>query len=299
VAGAEMSVVERAVAARQRERATSRRLSGRLSALATHALLIGGLVLVFFPIAWALSTSLKPYGDIFLYPPIWIPDPIQWQNYPDAMTYVPFPRYFRNTALITALDIIGKLLTCSLVAFAFARLRWWGRDVLFVVMLSTLMLPTQVTLIPQFVLYKELGWVDTFLPLLIPNFFGGPFMTFLLRQFFLTIPPELDDAARIDGCSSWGIFWRIIMPLSKPALMAVAIFVFNTSWNEFLGPLIYLHSPENYTIALGLRQFQTEHGPEWHLVMAASLLTMLPILALFFFGQRYFMQGIVFTGVKG
>jgi multiple sugar transport system permease protein len=274
-------------------------LNRRVASLLTHLALAIGLFLVFIPVVFALSTSLKPYGDIFLFPPKWIPDPVRWQNYVEAMTYVPFGIYFRNTAIITGLDIVGKLLSCSLVAFAFARLRWWGRDVMFILMLSTLMLPTQVTLIPQFVLYKELGWVDTFLPLLVPNFFGGPFMTFLLRQFFLSIPPELDDAARIDGCSSWGIFWRIIMPLSKPALMAVSIFVFNATWNEFLAPLIYLHSPQNYTIALGLRQFQSEHGPEWHLVMAASLLTMVPVLVLFFFGQRYFMRGIVFTGVKG
>jgi multiple sugar transport system permease protein len=277
----------------------SHRLNRRVASLLTHLALAIGLFLVFIPVVFALSTSLKPYGDIFLFPPKWIPDPVRWQNYVEAMTYVPFGIYFRNTAIITGLDIVGKLLSCSLVAFAFARLRWWGRDVMFILMLSTLMLPTQVTLIPQFVLYKELGWVDTFLPLLVPNFFGGPFMTFLLRQFFLSIPPELDDAARIDGCSSWGIFWRIIMPLSKPALMAVSIFVFNATWNEFLAPLIYLHSPQNYTIALGLRQFQSEHGPEWHLVMAASLLTMVPVLVLFFFGQRYFMRGIVFTGVKG
>lgn len=295
-----MGTVERSMS-RTHIRVTSRpqRLARRLSATLMHVLLLSGLILVFFPIAWALSTSFKDYGDIFLFPPVWLPNPIRWQNYVDAMTYVPFERYFFNTTLLTALDIVGKIVSCSLVAFAFARLRWWGRNVLFIVMLSTLMLPTQVTLIPQFVLYKELGWVDTFLPLIIPNFFGGPFMTFLLRQFFLSIPAELDDAARIDGCSSWGIFWRIIMPLSKPALMAVAIFVFNATWNEFLAPLIYLHSPDKFTIALGLRAFQNEHGPEWHLVMAASLLTMLPVLLLFFFGQRYFIQGVVFTGVKG
>ncbi|HEY3110593.1 MAG TPA: carbohydrate ABC transporter permease [Chloroflexota bacterium] len=267
--------------------------------LCLHLALLTGLAAVLTPIAFALSTSLKPYGDLFIYPPIWIPSPPKWDNYVEALTFVPFDRYFLNSAIITGFDIVGKLLTCSLVAFAFSRLRWWGRDTLFVLMIATLMLPPQVTLIPQFVIWKELGWVDTFIPLIVPNFFGGPFMTFLLRQFFMSIPPELDDAARIDGCSSLGIFWRIILPLSRPALMAVTVFVFNATWNEFLSPLIYLHSKSNLTIALGLRSFQSEHGPEWHLVMAASLVTMLPILLVFFLGQRYFIQGVVFTGVKG
>jgi ABC-type glycerol-3-phosphate transport system permease component len=264
-----------------------------------HLLLLVGLAAVMMPVVFAVSTSLKPYGDLFIYPPVWIPLPPKWDNYFEALTFVPFDRYFLNTSIITGLDIVGKLITCSLVAFAFARLHWWGRDTLFVIMIATLMLPPQVTLIPQFVIWSQLGWIDTFVPLILPNFFGGPYMTFLLRQFFMSIPPELDDAARIDGCSSLGIFWRIILPLSSPALMAVTVFVFNATWNEFLSPLIYLHSKSNLTIALGLRSFQSEHGPEWHLVMAASLVTMLPILLVFFLGQRYFIQGIVFTGVKG
>jgi ABC-type glycerol-3-phosphate transport system permease component len=264
-----------------------------------HGVLIAGLVLVFFPIAWAVSTSLKNPGDIFLYPPTWIPNPIRWQNYVQAMTTADFGRYFLNTAFITLVDIVAKVLSCSLVAFSFARLRWWGRDFLFLVMLSTLMLPQQVTLIPQFIIYRQLGWIDTFLPLIVPNLFGGPFFTFLLRQFFLSIPTDLDDAARIDGCSSFGVFWRIILPLSRPALMMVAIYVFNITWNDFFGPLIYLHNRNNYTISLGLQAFQTQSGPEWHLIMAASLVAMLPVLILFFFGQRYFIQGVVFSGVKG
>ena len=277
----------------------SRRLTRQLSAGMIHLMLLAGVVLVFLPVAWALSTSLKDPGDLFLFPPIWIPNPIRWQNYVEAMTTVPFGRYFLNTTFLTVLDIIGKTISCSLVAFAFARLRWWGRDVVFILMISTLMLPNQVTLIPQFIFYKQLGWVDTFLPLIIPNFFGGPFFTFLLRQFFLSIPLDLDDAARIDGCSSWGIFWQIILPLSKPALMMVGIFVFNFSWNDFLGPLIYLHTPDRFTISLGLQAFQTQAGPQYHLIMAASLVAMLPVLLLFFLGQRYFIQGVVFSGVKG
>jgi ABC-type glycerol-3-phosphate transport system permease component len=295
-----MVVVERPVPiARAESRLTGRRVQRLLSAAVIHGLLIAGLVLVFFPIAWAVSTSLKNPGDIFLYPPTWIPNPIRWQNYVEAMTTADFGRYFLNTAFITVVDIVAKVMSCSLVAFSFARLRWWGRDILFMVMISTLMLPQQVTLIPQFIIYRQLGWIDTFLPLIVPNLFGGPFFTFLLRQFFLSIPTDLDDAARIDGCSSWGVYWKIILPLSRPALMMVAIYVFNITWNDFFGPLIYLHNRNNYTISLGLQAFQTQAGPEWHLIMAASIVAMLPVLVLFFFGQRYFIQGVVFSGVKG
>lgn len=255
--------------------------------------------MIFIPLGWSLSTSLKEPGDIFTYPPSWIPNPVRWQNYVEVFQTIPFARYFLNTAIITGFDIVGKVLSCSIVAFSFARLRWWGRDVVFLVMLSTLMLPHHVTLIPQFILYKYLGWVDTFLPLIVPNFFGGPFLTFLLRQFFMTIPLDLDDAARIDGASTFRIFWNIILPLSKPALAAVAIFVFQGTWNDFLGPLIYLHSKDKFTVSLGLRMFQGEHGTDWHLLMAASLMAMLPVIVVFFAAQRYFIQGVVFTGVKG
>jgi ABC-type glycerol-3-phosphate transport system permease component len=295
--------VESAVQARPAHAANTARVGRRatrlLRSILLHGLLIAGMGLILIPVLWALSTSLKAPGDIFLLPPKWVPDPIRWGNYVDAMTKAPFGRYFLNTAIITGIDIVGKTLSCALVAFAFARLRWWGRDVLFLVMLSTLMLPQQVTLIPQFVIYRQLGWIDTFLPLIVPNFFGGPFYTFLLRQFFLTIPTELDDAARIDGCSSLGVFARIVLPLSMPALTAVAVLVFNFTWNDFFGPLVYLHSRDNYTISLGLQAFQTQSGPEWHLIMAASLVAMLPVLLIFFVGQRYFIQGIVFSGVKG
>jgi ABC-type glycerol-3-phosphate transport system permease component len=280
-------------------RVSSRQVSRWLTSLTIHGVLIGGLLLVLFPLAWAVSTSFKNPGDIFLMPPVWVPNPIRWQNYVEAMTKASFGLYFLNTAFITGVDIIAKTLSCSLVAFAFARLRWWGRDVLFMVMLSTLMLPQQVTLIPQFIVYRQLGWIDTFLPLIVPNLFGGPFFTFLLRQFFLSLPTELDDAARIDGCSSWGVYWRIILPLSKPALMVVAISVFNITWNDFFGPLIYLHSRDKYVISQGLQAFQTQAGPEWHLIMAASLVAMLPVLILFFLGQRYLIQGVVFSGIKG
>jgi multiple sugar transport system permease protein len=276
----------------------TRRRRRQLSHLLIHLILLSCASVMFIPLAWTLSTSLKDVSQIYLFPPTWIPDPIRWSNYREAVTAIPFMRYFLNTTLITVLSIIGKVISVTLVAFAFSRLRWWGRDVLFLVMLSTLMLPPHVTLIPQFILFKQIGWIDTFLPLVVPDFFGGPFLTFLVRQFFMSLPHDLDDAARIDGCSSFGVYWRIIMPLSMPAVIAVVILVFNTTWNEFLHPLIYLQSQENFTLALGLRLFQGEASTSWHLLMAASLLSMLPVLILFFVAQRYFIQGVVFTGVK-
>lgn len=263
-----------------------------------HLVLWVGVILMFIPLAWTLSTSLKPVSDVYLFPPKWIPNPVRWENYREAVTAIPFLTYLQNTVIITGLSIIGKVASVTLVAFAFARLQWWGREVFFIVMLATMMLPPHVTLIPQFILFKHLGWINTFYPLIVPQFFGGPYLTFLARQFFLTLPRDLDDAARIDGCSNWGVFSRIILPLSKPVIIMVVIMVFNGTWNEFLMPLIYLQSQDKFTLALGLRMFQGEAATSWHLLMAASLLTMLPVLVLFFVAQRYFMQGIVFTGVK-
>jgi multiple sugar transport system permease protein len=270
----------------------------RLSNSVIHLLLLAGVSVMFVPLLWTISTSLKAPAEVFIFPPRWIPEVIRWSNYAEAVTAIPFFRYIYNTSLITGLAIVGKVCSITLVAFAFARLRWWGRDFMFLVMLATMMLPPHVTLIPQFVLFKELGWINTYLPLVVPDFFGGPYLTFLVRQFFMTLPRDLDDAARIDGCSSLGVFLRVILPQAKPAIIIVIIFVFNGTWNEFLLPLIYLQSQEKFTLALGLRMFQGEASTSWHLLMAASLLTMLPVLVLFFFTQRYFMQGIVFTGVK-
>ncbi|MBI2942226.1 MAG: carbohydrate ABC transporter permease [Chloroflexi bacterium] len=252
------------------------------------------------PFVWMLSTSLKEPGAIFAYPPAWIPDPVVWANYPRALTTVPFATFFLNTCIVTGTALLGTLLSATLAAYSFSRLRWPGRDVLFFVVLTTLMLPHQVTLIPQFIIFRELGWIDTLAPLIVPWFFGGgPFNIFLLRQFFLTIPEELDDAARIDGCGLLGVYWRIVIPQATPALAAVAIFAFQARWNEFLTPLIYIHSRERFTLALGLRLFQEQYWVDWSGLMAASTVVMLPILVLFYFAQRYFIQGIVFTGVKG
>jgi ABC-type glycerol-3-phosphate transport system permease component len=264
----------------------------------THLVLLVGVFFMFIPLAWTLSTSLKSPGEVYLFPPTWIPQEILWSNYAKAVTAIPFFLYLWNTVLITALSVLGKVLSITLVAFSFARLRWWGRDFLFLVMLATMMLPPHITLIPQFIMFKWWGWIDTFLPLVVPAFFGGPYLTFLVRQYLLAIPRELDDAARIDGCTDFGLYWRIIMPLAKPAILIVVVFVFNNTWNEFLLPLIYLQSSDLYTLALGLRMFQGEASTSWNLLMAASLLSMLPVIILFVATQRYFIQGVVFTGVK-
>ena len=293
------SIRDRSLAKALSQTFQSRTIRERLGKLVVHAVLVIGAAILMTPLAWMLSTSLKPLGKVFFFPPEWIPNPPLWSNYVEVFQVVPFARYVFNTATITLFDVVGKVISCSLVAFSFARLRWRFRDALFVLMLATMMLPHQVTMIPQFVLYRHLGWIDTYLPLVLPNWFGGPFLTFLLRQFFMTIPLELDDAARIDGASIFGIYWRIMLPLAKPAVAAVAIFMFNSAWNAFLLPLIYLHSREKYTIALGLRSFQDQYYTEWHLLMGASLIAMMPVLLIFFFAQKYFIQGIVFTGVKG
>jgi len=228
----------------------------------------------------------------------------QWQNYvkawaPEALDET-FNRYLLNTIIITVLGITGVLLSSTLVAYAFARFRFPGRDVLFLIMISTMMIPVQVTMIPTFILFKYLGWIDTFAPLIVPTFFGGgAFNIFLMRQFFMTIPYELDDAAKIDGCNYFQIFSIILLPLVKPALATVAIFGFVYNWNDFLNPLIYLNSTSNYTLALGLQTFTTMYGTDYNLMMAASTIVLLPILIVFFFGQRYFIEGVATSGLKG
>ncbi len=264
-----------------------------------YILLIVGAVIVLTPLAWMVSTSLKLPGQVFSFPPEWIPNPVIWENYREALTMVPFALFFRNSALVTGLSVLGSVVSSSVVAFSFARLRWKGRDALFLLVLATMILPNQVTLIPLFALYKSLNWLDTYLPLILPHFFAGPFFIFLLRQFYMQLPIELDDAAFIDGCSRFGVFWRITLPLSVPALAAVAIFSFQWTWTDFFGPLIFIFDKNKYTVELGLRFFQGNYGTYWHYLMAASLVAMMPVIIVFFLAQRYFIQGVVFTGLKG
>lgn len=272
--------------------------------LCVHVVLISFSILLMVPFVWTVSTSLKEYKDIFVWPPQWIPRPIRWQNYSEALTVLPFGRFAINTAYIVAAGVLGTVLSSSLVAFGFARLRFPGRDLLFLIMLATMMLPGVVTLIPVFVLFRYLGWINTPLPLIVPHYFGGgAFNVFLLRQYFSGIPLEMDDAGRIDGCSNFGLYWRIIVPQSANAMAIVAIFTFMGMYHDFMGPLLYLKDLSQYTLAVGLNFFRGLAGTwgqtYYHWLMAASTVTMIPPLLVFFLAQRYFIQGIVITGVKG
>lgn len=272
--------------------------SHRYKKIIHHFFLIIGSIIFIFPFYWLISTSLKEEANIFILPPQLIPDPTRWQNYVDVFLYFPFLRFFINSVYVCTLTILGILISCSLVAFSFARLKWPGRDIFFVILLSTMMIPFQVTMVPLYLIFRDLGWIDTFKPLWVPAWFGSAFYIFLLRQFFQGIPRELEDAAKIDGASYFCIYSRIILPLSKPALLTVVIFTFMGAWNDFIGPLIYLNSTEKLTLALGLRLFQSQFGGEWALLMAASTMMTLPLVILFFIAQRYFIQGIVLTGLK-
>lgn len=255
-------------------------------------------VVFLIPLLWMISSSLKPNYQIFAVPPQWLPRPPRWANYPEALTYVPFGRYVRNTAIIAAFTILGHLLSCTVVAYGFARLRAPGQQALFLTVLVTMMLPYPVTMVPLYMLFNRFGWINTFLPLIVPAFFGSPFYIFLLRQFLLTLPPDLEDAARIDGANTLQTIWYILLPLIAPALATVAIFTFQATWNDFLGPLIYLHDQAYYTITLGLNFFRATYNVNWAYLMAASLTTMLPTVLIFFLAQRFFIEGITLAGLQ-
>jgi len=252
------------------------------------------------PFFWLLTSALKPDPQLFKMPPVWIPHPFVWENFPRALTYIPYLQYLRNTAYICIFNVVATLISCSFIAYGFSRIQWPAREPLFMILIATMILPYPVTMIPQFLIFKWLGWVNTFAPLTWPAFTGSAFFIFLLRQFYMGIPMELSDAARIDGCSEFGIYGRIILPLARPALATVGLFSFLGNWNDFLGPLIYLNDQRKYTIALGLYGFlSSTRSSEWALLMAASTVTMLPVIVLFFFTQRTFIQGIALTGIKG
>lgn len=261
------------------------------------------LILVSFmwvmPVIWMVSTSLKTDAQIFTWPPQWIPRPVEFVNYPEALQYIPFGLYVRNTVLVALGAVVGTAFSCPLVAYGLSRIEWPGRNALFVLTLATLMLPFQVTMIPLFVTFRELGWINTWLPLIVPAFFGNAFYIFMLRQFFMTIPQDLADAARIDGASELGIYVRVVLPLAKPALAVVALFEVLFRWRDFLGPLIYLNDSAKYTISLGLQQYSTEHDTEWAYLMAASTMVTAPVIIIFLFTQRTFIEGITLTGIKG
>lgn len=261
-------------------------------------LFIGGLIML-MPFIWMISTSLKETGAVFIYPPQWIPNPITLGAYIKAWTFLPLSTAYLNSFKITLSVVGGTLLTSSMAAFAFSKLEFYGRKLIFISLLATMMIPMQVTLIPMFILFKNIGWIDTHWPLIVPRVLTNAFGVFLLRQFFMTIPDELLDAARLDGCSLWRIYWKIILPLSVPALAALSIFTFMSVWNDFLTPLIYLDSMEKFTVPLIVSATQGLYYNDWTLMMAVGCSAVIPVLIVYLFAQRYFIQGITLTGLKG
>ena len=265
----------------------------------TYIILILGSFFMLMPLVWLVRSSFMELNQIFIFPPVWIPEPFTFENYPGVFEAVPFLKYFINTFTILIPSVIGILISCCMGAYAFSRLNWPYRDFIFAVLMTTLMLPYAVTLIPTFLIWAKLGLVNTFWPLIIPKWFGAIFYIFLLRQFFFTIPKELDEAAKIDGANPLQILWHVILPLSRPALITVAIFAALAEWNDFLGPLIYLNNDEDYTLAIGLAQFTGLYHSQWNLLMAASTMVVIPVIILFFFAQKHFIEGIALTGTKG
>jgi ABC-type glycerol-3-phosphate transport system permease component len=294
---AEQATITLKQQAQPRVRATG---SEPLWRLLLWVLLIGGSVIMMMPFVWLVISSVKPQEQIFVFPPEWIPREIRLENYVEALVYKPFYRFILNTLLIAVANQIAILVTASFCGYGFARIPFPGRDFWFGIVMATLMVPYIVLMVPQFIIFTRLGWIDTYLPLTVPFFFGGgAFNIFLFRQFFRSLPEELADAGRIDGNSEFGVYWRIMLPLCKPALATVAVFTFLNTWNDFLAPLLYLRSDYNFTVALGLATFRSVMNTRWDLLMAASTAMILPIILLFFFAQRYFVEGIVLSGLKG
>ena len=274
---------------------------GRLVAYGYMAVLAA---LFMFPFFWTAASSLKSTSDVYVYPPIWIPAILHWENYPTVFSLVPYGTWFLNTVIVVTLSTLGVVVSGALVAYSFARFRYPGRDLLFIITLGTMMLPAEVTLIPSYLLFKYLGWLNTLKPLWVPAWLGGgAFNIFLLRQFILSLPHDLDEAAIVDGASYARILQSILLPLMKPALATVAVINFIFGWNDFLGPLVFLTSPENFTLAVGLRYFDVTPNqpgvPQLHLLMAAVVMGTAPVVLLFFFAQRYFVEGVVLSGIKG
>lgn len=273
---------------------------GRAATRVLVYLLIAVLSVIFlFPFLWLLSTSLKTQQEIFKFPPVLIPTKFNFENYRLAVTKMPFLRYTFNTLLITLLCVAGQVVSSSMVAYSVGKIRWKGAKILFPLIVSTMMIPMQVTMIPLYIVFTRMHLVGSIIPLVLPAFFGGAYYIFLLRQFFKTIPDSLVEAATIDGASEATVFFKIMMPLCKPALTTVAIFTFLATWSDFLSPLLYLNREEQYTLSLGLQAFMQTHYVEWGPLMAASAIFTVPIIVLFFFAQSYFIEGITVTGMKG
>ena len=266
--------------------------------LAYAALILTAFTMI-FPFYWMVATSLKSEARVFAFPPDWIPNPAILTNYAYILTELPFDRYIFNSVKVSSLWTFGIILSSSLAAYAFARVRFWGREALFVITLGALMIPGQITMIPLYVVMTRIGWVDTHLPLIVPAYLGSAFGIFLIRQYFMTIPQELNDAAKIDGCSHFGIYWRIMMPLAKAVIATLALLSFMGSWNDLLGPVIYLFDEQLFTLPLALTRFRGMYYTAWANMMAGATITLLPILVVFLFTQQYFVRGVVLSGLKG
>lgn len=271
----------------------------RLTEILTYMILSFGSILMVLPFLWMISTSLKDMGEVFLFPPRWIPQNPKWNNYLDIWSVLPFGFYLRNSVLVAVLTVFGQLFSASLTGFALARLDFPGRNLFFVTVLATMMVPSHVTLIPVFVEMKYLGWVDTFLPLIFPAYLGRPFSIFLMRQFFMTLPRELEDAARIDGANPFQMYIRIFLPLAKPVIATLTVITFMWSWNDLMQPVIYLNSPEKFTLPVGLAFLRNEFYANWPLLMTGAFMSILPILIAYILAQKYFVEGIAMTGLKG
>jgi ABC-type glycerol-3-phosphate transport system permease component len=255
-------------------------------------------VFMIFPLVWMLSTALKPDYKIFIFPPEVIPKPIIWSNFKVIFDLYPIGHYTMNTLFITVMNIIGKLISCTLVGYGFAKFRAPGKNILFVVLLSTMMIPWAVTMVPLFILYKMIGWYNTYLPLWVPAFFGDAFFIFLLRQFIMSVPRELEEAAKMDGANVIKTLWHVIIPIIMPALSVVLIFTFFATWNDFLGPLLFLSDGDKATLQLAIQNLRGQYQVPWNYMMAISVLAVLPCLVVFFIGQRQIVEGIALTGVK-
>ncbi len=277
----------------------SRSLTSLLVMGLAYVLLFLTAASMLFPFYWMVATSFKTEARVFAFPPEWIPTPPILDNYRYIFTELPFSLYVFNSLKVSLLWTLGVVLSSSLAAYAFARIRFWGREALFMITLAALMIPAQITMIPLYVIMTRIGWVDTHLPLFVPAYFASAFGIFLLRQYFLTVPQDLNDAAKIDGCSHFGIYWRIMMPLSKPVLATLALLAFMGSWNDLLGPIIYLYDGDLFTLPLALTRFRGQYYTQWAYMMAGATVSLVPILLIFLFTQQYFVRGVVLSGLKG
>jgi ABC-type glycerol-3-phosphate transport system permease component len=286
---------------RTKTSATRSRTGGRRrigTATATYVVLIAGAVVLIVPLLWTISTSLKDQSQVFTYPVQWIPRPFKWSNYSSAFDTAPIGTYLVNTIMLTTIGVIGSLIGSSIAGYGFARFRFKGRQLMFGVMLATMMVPTWTVIIPMFLMFQRIGWLDTYLPLVVPAFFATPFNTFLIRQFFLTVPYEIDEAARADGATRWQVFTRIMIPIARPALLIVAIYSFFYYWNEFLLPLLYLQTDKFFPVSVGVANFASAQQQNYPLMMAIATVALAPPMIVFFVFQRWFIQGVVVTGIK-